>query len=322
MSNKRYKVKDNDNKIRARVFISCGQNQDAQEKEVADQIFRRIEKMGFEPYVAIEEQTLKGIKDNVFAKIEESEYFVFIDFKREKLENGEHRGSLFSHQELALAAFFDKDVLAFQENGLKKNEGILGAIQGNSIAFSDRPLLSSVIADRISQLKWKPDWRNELTIDRDEQEYTDAFRPSAPANQTRRWYHMQVKNSHYKKIALDCIAYLESSKNVSTGDEKHFTPVEFKWQGLNVPRTIVPPGYTRGLDAFLVPHETPNIVYFGINHDLVDFSGFYEEYKLVGPGRFELNFVVYSINFSPIRRTFLLDIGTTLEDIKFSKKNE
>jgi len=72
----------NDNKIRARVFISCGRNKDIpevegaaqkiQEVEVAAQIFGRTEKMGFEPYVAVEEQTLKDIKENVFAKIAES----------------------------------------------------------------------------------------------------------------------------------------------------------------------------------------------------------------------------------------------------------
>jgi hypothetical protein len=312
-------VSNHDNTIKARVFISCGQNKDTGETDVANQILRRMEKMGFEPYVATEEQSLKGIKENVFAKIEESEYFVFVDFKREKLENGEYRGSLFSHQELAIASFFDKDILAFQEKGVKKNDGILGTIQGNSIAFSDRPLLASVIADKISQLNWKTDWRNELAIDRNEREYTDGHR-----NDTgwRRWYHIEVENLHYKKIALDCIAYLESSKNVLTGEEKHFTPVEFKWRGLNVARTVIPPHYTRGIDAFLVPHKTPNVAYFAINHTLVDFGGFYEEYSLRGPGRFEINFVVFSINFSPIRRTFLLDIGSKLDDIKFRKKNE
>jgi len=186
------------------------------------------------------------------------------------LDNGEHSGSLFSHQELVLATFFDKDVLAFQESGVKKNDGILGTVQGNSILFSDSDhrLLSSLIADRISQLHWKEDWRNEITI---EQEYTDGYVPAT--NQLLRWYHIELMNLHYKKIALYCIAYLENSKNISTGDEKTFPPVEFKWQALNVSRTVIPPRYARGLDAFFVPHETPNIVYSGIIRNLVDFTG-------------------------------------------------
>ena len=65
------------------------------ELEVARQILRKLTDMGFDPYGAMEEQSLKGIRENIFSKLEESEYFIFIDFKREKMETGEHRGSLF-----------------------------------------------------------------------------------------------------------------------------------------------------------------------------------------------------------------------------------
>lgn len=67
--------------------------------------------MGFQLYIAVEEQTLKGVKDNIFSRLAESEYLIFIDFKREELmektEKGEskkicHRGGLFSNQELAI----------------------------------------------------------------------------------------------------------------------------------------------------------------------------------------------------------------------------
>ncbi|HZD83893.1 MAG TPA: hypothetical protein VE076_13555, partial [Nitrososphaeraceae archaeon] len=167
---------------------------------------------------------------------------------------------------------------------------------------------------------WKQNWRSEIKIYRNEQEYSDAFAPQR--KEFRRWYHINVKNLHRQKIALDCLAYLESSKNILTGIEKIFPPVEFKWQALNVPRIIIPPSYTRGFDAFFVSHETPHIVNFGINRHLVDYSGLYEVYKLEGPGTFELNFVVFSINFAPIRQSFLLDIGSRLDDIKFSEKSK
>ncbi|CAN5135528.1 hypothetical protein BH18THE2_BH18THE2_31490 [soil metagenome] len=82
-----------------------------------------------------------------------------------------------------------------------------------------------MIAAKISELKWKADWRNEIIINRDEHEFTDAFAPRA--NQARRWYHIDVKNLHHKKIAFDCMTYLESSRNILTGDKKTFQPVEF-----------------------------------------------------------------------------------------------
>ena len=194
--------------IKARVFVSCGQSKD--EIEVARNISRKLSDMGFDPFVALEEQTLKGIKENVFPKLEESEYFIFVDFKREKLENDDYRGSLFSHQELAVATFLDKDVLAFQEKGLKSQDGIMGSIQANSIDFSDRHLLAGFIADKIRDLEWNTNWRNELKLGLNDKSYDDGFYP--PLQESRRWYHINVRNLHRKRITQDCTAYLESEQ--------------------------------------------------------------------------------------------------------------
>jgi hypothetical protein len=57
-------------------------------------------------------------------------------------------------------------VQPFQEDGIKKDDGILGSIQSNSITFKDKHLLASVIADRTRELEWNADWRNEIVIGR------------------------------------------------------------------------------------------------------------------------------------------------------------
>jgi hypothetical protein len=44
--------------VRARVFISCGQTRDTDEVEIAHRIEELLYQEGFEPYVAIEEQSL------------------------------------------------------------------------------------------------------------------------------------------------------------------------------------------------------------------------------------------------------------------------
>ena len=91
--------------LRAKVFISCGQKKETNEIEVANTIGRVLEDMGFEPYIATQEQTLLGLRENIFWHLTTSEYFLFIDFIREQFANSpEHRGSLFSHQELAIAS--------------------------------------------------------------------------------------------------------------------------------------------------------------------------------------------------------------------------
>src|SRR5262249_42973909 len=101
---------------RAQVFISCGQSGRKDEAQVARDIAARLEKLGFETYIAIAQQTLRGLKENIFDELRRSEYLVFVDFKREKLGRSQyHRGSLFSHQELAVASLFEIEIAAFQE---------------------------------------------------------------------------------------------------------------------------------------------------------------------------------------------------------------
>ena len=96
------------NDLRARVFISCGQSKDTDEPKIAEKISKRLTALGFDPYVAVAQQSLRGLKENIFEQLSRSEYFLFVDFKRERLEGtSDHRGSLFSNQELALASFLE-----------------------------------------------------------------------------------------------------------------------------------------------------------------------------------------------------------------------
>ena len=107
----------------AQIFISCGQSKNSDEITIAKDIATRLDNAGFRTYVAVAEQILQGVAENIFHQLSKSEYFVFVDFKREYLNSmtpPTHRGSLFSHQELAVAHYLGLDVLALQEKGVKK----------------------------------------------------------------------------------------------------------------------------------------------------------------------------------------------------------
>ena len=139
--------------MRARVFISCGQARGTGEDTIANEIVGRLRNLGFDPYVAVVEQTLRGLKENIFAHLRTSEYFIFLDFKRDLIDatHSIHRGSLFSHQELAIAAFLEIEVLALQEGGVKRDDGILPFVQANAIGFADRHTLHNVVADTVKE---------------------------------------------------------------------------------------------------------------------------------------------------------------------------
>jgi hypothetical protein len=68
--------------LHARVFISCGQAKGSNEVSIAKGISGRLERLGFDPYIAVGEQTLTGLTENIFKRLGVSEYFVFVDFLR------------------------------------------------------------------------------------------------------------------------------------------------------------------------------------------------------------------------------------------------
>lgn len=209
---------------RARVFISCGQTKASNELDTAHRIRDRLQEQGFEPYIAVEEQTLQGLKENIFPQLQNSEYFVFVDFKREELvphhqrgtkqsPSQEHRGSLFSHQELALASFLDLELIAFQEKGVKRDDGLLRFLQANAKQFTDREHLPNIIADEVTRRKWNPHSRNELVLEGYDQPRDAIVRGTS---EWHRFFYVQVNNLHCRKTATNCYAYLEKAIRLGT----------------------------------------------------------------------------------------------------------
>jgi hypothetical protein len=315
--------------FKAHVFLSCGQQKGSDEIEIARAISKKLGKMGFSIYIAVEEQTLEGVVDNIFSKIEESEYFVFIDFKREELvevrreKNSNekvYRGGLFSQEELAVATFLDKPVIAFQEKSIKPLDGILQFIQANSFAFDERSSLPAKISKKIKENGWNPKWRDRIVLEKDPSEHEDAiFRP---IKNKARWYHIKVKNIHRRKIALNCIAYLRGIRKISGSKRAKniHDLVELKWKGVKINEVTIPAKEYRNLDAFYIVHVSPSTVYLSINQFLVDFTGYYHNYMIEGPGTYELEYVIYSSNFASSTATFVLSIGKRLDSVRFFKK--
>jgi hypothetical protein len=257
--------------MRARVFVSCGQAKNSEEMELASNIAQMLESLGYDPYVAPKEQTLAGLKENIFRRLEESEYFLFVDFKRDAL-NGRspaiHRGSLFSHQELALAAFLDKDVIAFQEVGVEKYTGVIGILQANALDFGDRATLTVAIASEVAK-RWKPNWRARLTIERDAKQLAKELHghPNFPSGRPVRYYHLVIRNTHIRKTAFGCHAYVTRMTNVTSGTDVPIKTVEYKWRGVGFPSVIIPPGVNRELDAFFVYDDRPSELLMGCFSD-------------------------------------------------------
>lgn len=307
---------------RARIFISCGQQKNSAEEDTARAVAELLSGDGFEPYIAIREQTLLGITENIFSRLRECEYFIFIDFRREKLEEDGYRGSLFSHQELAIATYLKKDVLAFRQTGVKVDDGILGFIQANCQEFEEVQLLPDAIANRVRKAQWNCRSLNELQISYNIDDVNDGMMNIAPRSLRARWYPIRVENLSHTRLATDCACYIERLVALNDGRDIPLQLVEMKWHSVTTSGVIIPPARHRRCGLFWVDRDRPNALFLNFNPHIVDFQGVHREFTISQPGDYALTVLVVSTSFAPVRKTFNVSFGQLLSDIKCTSQPE
>lgn len=287
----------------ARVFVSCGQRNS--EREIAHRVKEMLETLGFEPYVAAYDQNLRSIRESIFGRLrDQTEYFLFIDLCREKINTGACRGSLFSHQELAIASFLelDNDILVFQQQGVLHRDGMIGAFQANATSFQDRSDLLEKMEERVKE-KWRSDWRRKLVLEQADDPDCEAVLQKSGT--TRFFFHIRVKNRHIRATARNCYAYLRSVRDAATGQTKPFEAAELQWAGYRFPNAIIPPGKcSRRFDAVWFDSAIPQYVGFDIFSDWPRNMP-----QLRGPGSWALEYEVISENVPGSTITLSLDVG-------------
>jgi hypothetical protein len=299
----------------ARVFVSCGQSENSDEIKIAKAVGEELEQLGFQPFIALANQTLSGIQEFVFDALRNSEYFVFLDFRRERLgRTSNYRGSLFSHQELAIASSLGIEVIAFRESSVKL-EGLLAFLGTNAKKFDDKNKLPQMVADSVRDLvsarQWNPGWRNELALERDPAQYEDAPWTNGDMG---RYFQVIVRNRHRVKVARDCYVYLEKATRLDSSMEIPLHTFELKWDGFLLPNANVLPGQFRRFDAACVAHSMPLKLSF--SKLFSDADG--RVPRVAGQGRYELKYEVLSGNFPPARGAFVLDLQPQLASTTLS----
>ncbi len=229
-----------------KVFISCGQNS-KKERKIAAEIKAWLEnsQVGYSAYTAIQVQNLYDINNAIVKELITSDYYIFIDFRRESigwssLFRKKFRGSLFSHQELALAynLGFDK-VIFLQEDGVVP-EGFLKYIQSNSRIFKKRNQILSLIQEEIMNKNWSPVYSRHLIVG-------DIIKISTPiayrdhtGSRNVYIYECRIDNKRIDKAAMNTLTIL---KNI-VDPNGQMIPADtsyLKWAGqIGYSRTIFP----------------------------------------------------------------------------------
>jgi hypothetical protein len=319
--------------MKAQIFLSCGQNNDWGEEPIARAIKEKIETsgLGFDCFVASEEQDLDCLRDVIFKHLEESDYFIFVDFKREELlknhgQKAIYRGSLYANQELAVASYlrFADNILLLQEEGVEEHVGMLSAVLANlkedkhTFRSSEREKLPEIIYglikakldDTNDNKRWTNQTRNALAL--------NVYQVADPV--LPRPFHISVENLHHRKDARNCFAYLDEVINLDTGQKigQTWETVEFKWANTKLASVRIAPKAHRIFDAFwLIPTTTGTemkFFYFSFPS-----TTDYCPHKL-GFGRYRLTFSVISDNFARVQKSFNFDFkpGQLINDASAS----
>lgn len=147
-----------------KVFISCGQAS-AEERDTSAELSKWLREQGFLPYVAIQAQSIQDVNTAIISELKASDYYIFIDFPRELLQgdpDSAHRGSLFTHQEMAIAYILGFERVLFLRHKDVKLEGLLKYTASNAIIFSAPKEAIEQAKESIKQRGWMPNYTRHL----------------------------------------------------------------------------------------------------------------------------------------------------------------
>jgi hypothetical protein len=295
---------------KAKIFISCGQKTNS-ERNIAHKIEAKLISLGFDTYLAIEQHTLRGLKENIFKHLTDSEYYLFVDFRREQVNtSNKFRGSLYTNQELAIASYLEKEVITFQQKGILHIDGMLSSLQLNPIEFNNKEKhnLPGLIEQQIKTSGWSNQWKNKLDISVIPNEHVVR----KTSGDFGSHYFLRIDNLHKDKIAFNCTAYVKSILNKTNNVPLLTETVELKWAGSLVPSVTIMPNSYRLLDACYVLHRTPDVLRFLSFSDSISHLP-----PISGIGEYEVVYVVASGNFPSLEIKTGINITGNVDTISF-----
>ncbi|MGD0575217.1 MAG: hypothetical protein ABSB61_07610 [Anaerolineales bacterium] len=196
-----------------RVFISCGQATE-EERQAAATLREYFRERGFQPYVAIQAQSIQDVNTAIVSELKLADFYVFVDFGREELpgkHEGSRRGSLFAHQELAIAYLlgFEKVIFLQQKDVLL--EGLLRYMASNASRFSSTTDVLPTVQCLVEERAWDPSYSRHLVVGGIHwSDGTIAFGSHTGERLVGRFLYLDILNMRTDLAAFNCIARLAS----------------------------------------------------------------------------------------------------------------
>ena len=205
------------------------------------------------------------------------------------------------------------------ENRVEQRSEIVGYVQSNPAEFGDRRMLPDVAIPPVQRKGWRSGWRYHLTLYRDPKQHSDAdmqvATPFGVRSSKGRWFHIEVRNSHPKKPAINCYTYLKRLTCINTKTVIPLEANEFYRAGCVLLSAQIDPYESRYFDSFYVLHDEPYVPLFPM------FSDSTKHYpRVCGPGQYEMTYEVVSDNLPPSEKTFIATFSTRLDGTTLIEK--
>lgn len=298
---------------KARVFISCGQSTD-RERNIGLEVERYFRGRGFETYFAEKVHSPEGLTEHIFKYLKESEYFVFIDFKRCKLSEGEFRGSLFVGQEIGIATFLKIPGLGFLEKGIRR-EGILNYQIHNAFYYEDGTEIINKLKEET--IEWQTESVNELLLTYNPENDSRGVVLNNDPNLISDWWHIEVVNRNLHKHALACSGYVTKIRDLESDIFWEIPTIELIWSGIGVDTVNILAGSKRELDGFFLIRGTGEVRF---NVRTMTTTNLRFNLPVLTPGNYLIEYSVISSNFEIASSEFVLKLPAKSGAIEFAER--
>jgi hypothetical protein len=287
------------------VFISSGQRS-AEERAAANQLKAALTAKGFSVYVATETQTIHDVNSSIIENLKRSDYYVFIDFRRERIGWRRYRGSLFTNQELAIAYVLEfEHVVVLRQKGVVL-EGLASFLAANAAEFGEPGQVTALVVEAVSRRSWTPSYSRHLVPTRFR--WSEApISYAAPTGPLDGYFlYLDFENRRVDTPAYDVSLRLESINGKEAPDRS-----PLKAAGRQGYVQHIWPRSHGAFDMLVVNHL--DFMTVSLNSEL-DLYG--KPPVIKAPGAYSLEYSAIALGFPPLSVRFSLSLsGRALPDL-------
>jgi hypothetical protein len=291
-----------------KVFISCGQASN-EERATAAQLSHWLASRGFQPYVAIQAQSIQDVNTAIISELKASDYYIFIDFPREILagdSDGAHRGSLFTHQEMAIAYILGFENVLFLRHKDVKLEGLLRYTASNAMIFSTFQEIMEKVEKAIAERAWTPNYTRHLIVanSRWSEGIINYRSHSTGESFVGRFLSIDIQNHRSDIAAYNTVARLGSIKDIDGNSLPVADQSYLKANGQPGYAHTIWPRSHGAFDLLLAKVEPGGAICLNSSLDLTP-----KPTIIAHPGRYILGYEVLAESFPILKFSIQLDVS-------------